>query len=162
MTPKETLHAPCRARRSGGGPHPGCRLPCLRRTPEDSVVQLRHAYANFCIDSNSSGAVYVGGCGRDNPHQQWQWIPRGEGKVILRNVGTDRCLDNNASRSVYTGSCGVNNNYQIWQYTVGRTGDVALKSLATKTCLSGRTGDGMFMADCDGLDEIWITDIISS
>ncbi|MFI9392660.1 RICIN domain-containing protein [Streptomyces bauhiniae] len=121
---------------------------------EDSTVLLKESFTQKCLDSSGSGSVYTGNCDASNGYQQWQWIPRGTGKVMLRDVATDRCLDS-GGESVYTNGCSVNNTHMQWLYKEHSSGDLELKNVATGRCLLANIDQEVKTVECSDLNYDW-------
>ncbi|MFJ7125795.1 RICIN domain-containing protein [Streptomyces sp. NPDC098101] len=128
--------------------------------PEDSIVLLKESFTEKCLDSNGGGSVYTGGCDSDNDYQKWQWIPRGSGKVILRDVATDRCLDS-GGKSVYTSNCSVNNFHLQWLYRENDNGHLELKNVATGLCLLANIDSEVKTVTCNDLNYDWVPTVVA-
>lgn len=70
-----------------------------------TLVEYRGIY---CLDSNSSGHVYIHGC-NGGDYQKW----RLSAKLTMVNHATSRCLDSNDRGEVYTLRCN-GGDYQRW------------------------------------------------
>ncbi|MFF7460776.1 RICIN domain-containing protein [Streptomyces tricolor] len=128
--------------------------------PEDSTVLLKDSFPEKCLDSDSGGKVYTNDCHTDNGYQKWQWIPRGTGKVILRNIATDRCLDS-GGESVYTSTCTVNNHHLQWLYRDHHSGSLELKNVATGRCLLADVHSGVKTVECTDVNYDWSPTVVS-
>ncbi len=64
-------------------------------------INILHASARTCMDSNTAGSVYTRICEAGNRNQQWDNYTPGK----FRNVGTGRCLASSGNAVTTLGAC---------------------------------------------------------
>ncbi|MGW4585096.1 RICIN domain-containing protein [Janibacter hoylei] len=83
-------------------------------TANGSYRLYRSKATGLCLDSNSSGNVYLRSCSTGNNFQNWLLVKEGTGFYRLKNRATGLCLDSSYAGSVYTNPCSSSNAYQHW------------------------------------------------
>ncbi|KOV84970.1 hypothetical protein [Nocardia sp. NRRL S-836] len=66
-----------------------------------TYLNIKHASARTCLDSNAAGAVYTRVCESGNRNQQWDNSTLGK----FKNVATGRCLASTGSAVLTLGAC---------------------------------------------------------
>ena len=83
-------------------------------TANGSYRLYRSKATGLCLDSNSSGNVYLRSCSTGNNFQNWLLVKESTGFYRLKNRATGLCLDSSYAGSVYTNPCSSSNAYQHW------------------------------------------------
>lgn len=81
--------------------------------PDTNWLEMSTAKADYCLDSNNRGSVYLGPCDEGNRNQRWSEEKWRDGWV-LRNVATNRCLSGGGYHAK-TYPCNADNAEQFWK-----------------------------------------------
>jgi serine/threonine-protein kinase len=113
-----------------------------------STTRLQDVATLFCLDSNTNGNAYTGGCNGGN-YQNWALRPVAgyTSDYNIVDAQTGRCLDSNSSGQVYTLTCN-GGNYQNWHMTAGST--TTIQNVATLFCLDSNTSGQVYTLSCNG------------